>query len=175
MPVTSILLQLTELSTERIVLNPKNYRVEFANTCWTSKDPACDSPEIADAVQAHLIQVSDAWFKQARIQYPSVGHATFYAWYDEQAGQLRMSMTSNPPDQLPFGCTVVLNDTPEKIVHRMLRDGSPGLIAWSELEVVDPDDLPPQQEGESFLKYLSRVDQPIVEYRLDVWAVTHTW
>jgi hypothetical protein len=42
--------------------------------------------------------------------------ATFYAWVDTQAGQLRFSVISGKSDKLPFGCKVVLSSL-EKVAE----------------------------------------------------------
>jgi hypothetical protein len=36
------------------------------------------------------------------------GSGTFYAWYDQQAGQLRCSLSSFPPEALPFRAPYVV-------------------------------------------------------------------
>ena len=52
------------------------------------------------------------------------GH--FYAWYDDQAGQLRCSLTSQP--KLPFAGSIRTTSDPRDVVHRLLEDPTPGFI-----------------------------------------------
>lgn len=75
------------------------------------------------------------------------GPATFYAWYDEQAGQLRCSLASAPPERLPFGATYRAGagtDAAEEVLRRAVRDPRPGVVLWDELtpatfdEAADP-------------------------------------
>ncbi|MER6251536.1 hypothetical protein ABT224_09195 [Streptomyces sp. NPDC001584] len=66
------------------------------------------------------------------------GVATFYAWHDAQAGQLRCSTGSVPPDALPFGGLYAASDDLDAIVAEFLTDESPGSVLWSDLE--DPQD-----------------------------------
>ncbi|MGN9807102.1 hypothetical protein [Micromonospora sp. L32] len=62
---------------------------------------------------------------------------TFYAWYDEQAGQLRCSLASASPDRLPFGAPYRSTFDAAEIVALAAADPSPGLVAWKELETVE--------------------------------------
>ncbi len=41
---------------------------------------------------------------------------TSYAWYDEQASQLRFATAHCEPSELPFGCKVELQDSPDSII-----------------------------------------------------------
>jgi hypothetical protein len=64
------------------------------------------------------------------------GPATFYAWYDEQTGQLRCSLASAPSDRLPFGAPYRAGagaDVAEEVLRRAGRDPHPGVVPWDEV------------------------------------------
>ncbi|MEU6325554.1 hypothetical protein [Streptomyces sp. NPDC047009] len=65
------------------------------------------------------------------------GVATFYVWRDAQAGQLRCSTGSVPPDALPFSSTYVVSDDLGPVVEAFLADSKPGIVAWSDLDDVE--------------------------------------
>ncbi|MEU1393628.1 MULTISPECIES: hypothetical protein [unclassified Nonomuraea] len=88
------------------------------------------------------------------------GPVTFYAWYDEQAGQLRCSVASVEPSDLPFGGAFRPVDNPVPVVALMAADPLPGVVPWTDLrEVPDEDDAGPDEQ---------------VEYTFPVFAVKLT-
>lgn len=62
---------------------------------------------------------------------------TFYAWYDEQAGQLRCSLTSAAPSRLPFDGTYRVTADAAEIVSRAAADPHPGRVTFDDLTPVD--------------------------------------
>lgn len=80
-------------------------------------------PEQTTAVVAALHEVAGGL--RLRLQNSAV-RGRFYVWYDEQAGQLRCSLTSL--EELPFGATLRPTSDPGPIVHAALMDPSPGVI-----------------------------------------------
>lgn len=122
---------LRELLSELPVVTPADHIAEARqNTCSLTRDASetATTDEIVDALQA----VAGAWLD-------STGHhvgATFYAWYDEQAGQLRLSLSSSGADDLPFSSTIRLVD-PQSVVSAFLGDPHPGTILWEEFEPAD--------------------------------------
>ncbi|AEV85053.1 hypothetical protein ACWT_4029 [Actinoplanes sp. SE50] len=70
------------------------------------------------------------------------GPGIFYCWYDEQAGQLRCSLTSKPADSLPFGGRYRLTPEVTDVLLLAASDAQPGRIPWTELtEVQNSADL----------------------------------
>ncbi|WP_432060059.1 hypothetical protein [Streptomyces sp. S1] len=61
------------------------------------------------------------------------GVVTFYVWHDGQAGQLRCSTGSVPPDELPFNSTYVVSDRLGPVVEEFLAGNMPSVVAWSDL------------------------------------------
>lgn len=64
------------------------------------------------------------------------GPATFYVWCDEQAGQLRFSLASAPPDRLPFGQPYSPGGdaaVAEHVLRTAAQFPHPGVIPWGEL------------------------------------------
>jgi hypothetical protein len=59
----------------------------------------------------------------------------FYAWYDDQAGLLRCSLTSQPT--LPFAGSIRTTSHPGDVVDRLQEDPTPGFIGFNGLGDVD--------------------------------------
>jgi hypothetical protein len=55
-----------------------------------------------------LIENKSKQLKRNNIAFP----ALFYVWFDKQALQLRFNCISNINNKLPFGCTLMLLDSP---------------------------------------------------------------
>ncbi|MEU6723478.1 hypothetical protein ABZ917_07185 [Nonomuraea wenchangensis] len=64
------------------------------------------------------------------------GPVTFYAWYDEQAGQLRCSVASVEPGHLPFGSRFRPVDSPVPVLALMAADALPGVVPWTDLREI---------------------------------------
>lgn len=77
--------------------------------------------------------------------------ALFYVWFDEQACQLRGNVISDLHRQLPFGCSIELEDRPDSIVEAFLRSPYHDGIPWSELDEVDPDVAAPDPDPPDYV------------------------
>nr|MDT0656402.1 hypothetical protein [Micromonospora sp. DSM 115978] len=64
---------------------------------------------------------------------------TFYAWYDEQAGALRCSLSSFPPVRLPFRAPYLVTSDAVAVVHLAAADAEPGVVPCSDLVDVTDD------------------------------------
>lgn len=139
--------QMREALGDEPVLSPSDPNVEARlNTRSVSRAP--DESVDEGAIRSLLAEVADTWLR--RCQTP----ATFYAWYDTQAGQLRFSVSSSEPADLPFGSDVRLLPDPSDVVRALTDDPSPGTIKWDYLS-----DGPEKDVGHD--------ERPV----LPVWAV----
>jgi hypothetical protein len=79
---------------------------------------------------------------------------TFYTWYDQQAGQLRCSLSSFPPESLPFQAPYVVTGDAAEVVRLAAMDREPGVVSWSELVDVTDEaahaDMPKAQPPSPF-------------------------
>ncbi|WP_344857226.1 hypothetical protein [Planomonospora alba] len=76
------------------------------------------------------------------------GPVTFYARYDEQAGQLRCSVASAEPDGLPFGGRSRPVSTPAPALALMAADDTdPGVVPWTDLEGASAEETADPDEG----------------------------
>ncbi|MCI4066077.1 hypothetical protein MRQ36_27435 [Micromonospora sp. R77] len=76
-------------------------------------------------------------FVHRELRQRVTGPATFYAWYDKQAGQLRCSLTSAPADRIPFRAPYRATTDAAEVVALVAADPTPGLIPWNELATVE--------------------------------------
>ncbi|MBG0819979.1 hypothetical protein HS048_04380 [Planomonospora sp. ID91781] len=112
-------------------MNPEDVNAEArGNLMMIDFEPEdFDLPSVAQAlvtVGAHL-----------RAQLIAIPRPmTFYAWYDEQAGQLRCSVASVEPDDLPFGGRFQLVGSPAPVLALMAADAQPGVVPWEDLTEV---------------------------------------
>ncbi|TDD46006.1 hypothetical protein E1263_37435 [Kribbella antibiotica] len=130
----SLLQFIAELATEEYRLNPADSLQETRDNTWLL---SCSEDERAKLTVAEVVGAYKLCVAALRTRFAAEGlltPAVFYVWHDEQAGQLRSSITSLPPDKLLFGATVRQAQL-EHVVGDLLNAAS--FIAWSELEVTD--------------------------------------
>ncbi len=131
-----LLTWIAEVADEPLVLEPADRRVEWETNTWSlgAADEDRSSLSVAEVVAA-FERTAAAIRKRIRdLRFSGV--ATFYVWHDKQAGQLRCSTGSVPPDALPFSGTYVASDDLGPVAEGFLADSEPGFIAWSDLDDV---------------------------------------
>jgi hypothetical protein len=106
---------------------------ESGNTVWFSVP---STPIDQQAVETALIDVGRQLRARFRDARPP---ATFYAWYDQQAGQLRFALGSVSSDALPFGGRHHVVHEPGPVVALLVADEHPGVVLWDELSPADPE------------------------------------
>lgn len=135
---------------EPVTLAPGDRAAESAdNTHWLGASAEERASVTVDEVVAAFARTARAVLERG------TGPATFYVWHDEQAGQLRCSVTSRTPTTLPFGGTYYPTDDLTGIVTDFLTDHSPGFIPWTDLTETDEgpadeDPAPPEPQYPPF-------------------------
>lgn len=120
-----------------------------ANTAWYGIPAEPVEPHHVVAALHEVGRLLGARFRDAPAP------VTFYAWYDEQAGQLRCSLRSLAPDDLPFGARHEQVEVADPVVALIAADEHPGRVPWSELTQPDGDEAEVGQEP--FPVYVVRV------------------
>ncbi|AKZ60450.1 Putative protein (modular protein) [Streptomyces ambofaciens ATCC 23877] len=130
-----LLTWIAEVTDEPLALEPTDRRVEWETNTWSLGTVAEDRSFLSVAEVVAAFERTAAAIRERIRDRGFSGVATFYVWHDKQAGQLRCSTGSVPPDALPFSDTYVASDGLGPVVEGFLSDSEPGFIAWS-----DPDD-----------------------------------
>jgi hypothetical protein len=119
------------LDDDEVMLLPDDLDREHRLNTWGYSVPG--GPVDAAAVVAAL------QFVHGELKRRLAGSATFYGWYDKQAGQLRCSLTSAPVDRLPFGAPYRATTDAAEVVALVAAEPNPGLVPWDALAPVEPD------------------------------------
>ncbi|MGW6269132.1 hypothetical protein [Streptomyces sp. NPDC055060] len=157
-----LLTWIAEVAVEPLVLEPTDRRVEWETNSWSlgMADEDRGSLSVAEVVAAFEGTAAALQERIRDLGYSGV--ATFYVWHDRQAGQLRCSTGSVPPDALPFSGAYVSCDDLGPVVQEFLAESEPGFIAWSDLD--DGRNLPEQTATEPevrpFVVWVSSVGAP---------------
>lgn len=131
-----LLTWIAEVAAEPLVLEPADRRVEWETNTWSLSTTDEDRNSLSVAAVVATFERTAAAIRERIRDLGFPGVATFYVWHDEQAGQLRCSTGSVPPDALPFSGTYVASDDLGPVVEGFLADSEPGSIAWSDLDDV---------------------------------------
>lgn len=122
------LMVLSYLDDPEIELRADDPEAERRRNTWHYSLPVdFDVTAVAAALEHVVRQLS----KRLRAR-PGV----FYCWYDEQAGQLRCSLTSAPAGDLPFGGRHRSMSDVTDVLRLAASDARPGTILWDELTEV---------------------------------------
>ncbi|MFH8500704.1 hypothetical protein, partial [Streptomyces coeruleorubidus] len=129
-----LLTWIAEVADEPLVLEPADRRVEWENNTWSLGAADGDGSSVSVAEVVAVFERTAAAVRERIRDLGFSGVAMFYVWHDKQAGQLRCSTGSVPPDALPFRGSYVTSDDLGPVVEGFLADSEPGFIAWSDLE-----------------------------------------
>ncbi|MFG2631720.1 hypothetical protein [Streptomyces sp. NPDC048473] len=130
---------IAEVADEHLVLDPGNQATESQTNTWQL---GADAEERATLSVEEVAAAFESTARALRDRIRALGlhgTATFYVWHDEQAGQLRCSTSSQPPESLPFGGNYVLAETLAPIITSFLDDSDPGSVPWTELASFESD------------------------------------
>ena len=97
--------------------------------------PLSETTLTSELLKRFLMDVFHAFcVKAARLHFLG----WFYAWYDEQAGQLRCSACQvETAAELPFGCTLEIVNVPDKVALTAVTSARNQSVPWSELVEVE--------------------------------------
>jgi hypothetical protein len=131
-----LLTNIRAIGAQPVVLAPEDLPTELANTVWlTASTEERGQLAVTEVVRAFEEAVRDLG---RRLVADGVRHSgTFYVWHDDQAGQLRCSVSSREPADLPFSGQYRPTNDLAPIVAAFLNDDAPGQVAWQELEQLD--------------------------------------
>jgi hypothetical protein len=132
-----LLTWIAEVADEPLVLEPGDRRVELETNTWSLGVTDEDRRSLSAAEVVAALEQTAAAIRERLRELGFSGVATFYAWHDVQAGQLRCSTGSVPPDALPFSGTYVASDDLRPVVEGFLADSKPGVVAGSGLDDVE--------------------------------------
>ncbi|WP_229073023.1 hypothetical protein [Actinoplanes sp. DH11] len=141
-----LLKDIRAIVSETVVLAPEDPAAERVNTNWFGAPPHERMGLSADEVVTTFEETAAV----LREQVAAAGHrgaATFYVWHDAVAGQLRCSVGTCKPSDLPFDDHYQVTDDLRSIVVEFLQDRAPGSIVWGELEPVPFPEEPDEPSG----------------------------
>ena len=121
----------------------------------------CTNEQAAETGLEQLTRFIESAFERYGERLGNNDQMWFYAWYDEQAGQLRLSAHPAARAQdLPFGCSLKVVEEPAIIASLFLASTTKEGIAWSELELVTADDAEPEDPPPYTLTLFARLLRP---------------
>jgi hypothetical protein len=132
-----LLTWIAEVADEPLVLEPGDRRVEWETNTWSLGVADEDRRSLSAAEVVAAFERTAAAIREHIRELGFSGVATFYVWHDAQAGQLRCSTGSVPPDALPFSSTYVVSGDLGPVVEAFLADSKPGIVAWWGLDDVE--------------------------------------